>query len=240
MLATAYRFLVNRHYSTALESEGIQDAESLERWARGGEVVSHSSTSEVRRSNLNKLEVYVKRRHYARGSWRYFARVSRGLCEWRNQEELARLGISCPDLICLGEKRSWGRLCWSILVTRAVPGTESLLERFRREGAAKGENLRRRLLGELGLIVRRLHDRHFILRDAKLRNVLVVEDGQRSICLYLIDCPRGRYPRLLIGRAVKRDLARLRRDVLKTCSLEEWQIFLDGYSFLPPAGGEKE
>ncbi len=232
MLATSYRYLINPGYMPLLQAERITDAESLHRWSGCGESVSRSSTSEVWRQAWGEEVVYLKRRLYDPPSWRYLGRASRGSCEWRNYEALSRLGVSCPDLVCLGEKRSSGRLCWSILVTREVRHSQNLLDRFRQEQSGSSQGQRRSILREVGRTVGLLHDRHFVLRDGKLRNILLVENGDEDFTLYFVDCPRAGYRRFLRARAARRDLARLERDVLKTCSREEWETLLEGYASL--------
>jgi len=240
MFTTSYLYLTNPHYVPLLESEGIEDPESLDRWSGHGESISRSSTSEVWRQALGGTVVYVKRRVYVPPSSRYWGRAGRGHCEWRNYENLRRLGLRCPELLCLGEKRNWGRLRWSILVTREVTGSASLLERFREDQSRLSEELRRKILGQLGFSLRRLHDRHFVLRDGKLRNILLVETGKQDFHLYFVDCPRGGFRYLFRRSAVRRDLARLKRDVLKTCSRGDWEKLLQAYSSVPDSVTQKE
>jgi tRNA A-37 threonylcarbamoyl transferase component Bud32 len=231
-MSATYQYLVNASYNGLLQSAGIRNADSLFLWSGKGESVSRSSTSQVCRCTLGDLAVYVKQWLYVPASWRYLVRASRGLCEWRNYEVLRGLGVRCPDLVCLGEKRSSGRLCWSILVTREVRHSQNLLDRFRQEQSGSNQGQRRSILREVGRTVRLLHDQDYVLRDGKLRNILLVENGDEDFTLYFVDCPRAGYRRLLRARAARRDLARLERDVLKTCSREEWETLLEGYASL--------
>ncbi len=228
-MSATYQYLVNPSYVGLLQSAGITNADSLSLWSGKGGSVSRSSTSQVYRCPLGDLAVYVKQWLYVPASWRYLARTSRGLCEWRNYEALRGMGVGCPEVICLGEKRRSGRLCWSILVTREVPHSHNLFDRFQPESAVK-RGLRQRIIREIGRTVRLLHDQQFVLRDGKLRNILIVETGEEDFSLYFIDCPRGGYPRFFRERAKRRDLARLERNVLKTCKQEEWEMLLEGYS----------
>ena len=240
MLATSYRYLINPDQMPLLQAERITDAESLHRRSGCGESVSRSSSSEVWRQAWGEEVVYLKLRLYDPPSWRYLGRASRGWCEWRNYEALSRLGVRGPDLVCLSEKRSSGRLCWSILVTREVRHSQNLLQRLRQTCSGLSEGQRRSILREVGRTVRLLHDQDYVLRDGKLRNILLVEDGDEDFTLYFVDCPRGRYRHFLKARAVRRDLARLERDVLKTCSQEEWDMLLEGYSSLSGSSRPKQ
>ncbi|RPJ62094.1 MAG: hypothetical protein EHM23_04505 [Acidobacteria bacterium] len=233
MLGTTYRYLANPSCIPLLEAQRIKDAESLERLSGQGESVSCSSTSEVWRQAWGEEVVYLKRRLYVPPSWRYFGRASRSFCEWRNYEALGRLGCRCPELVCLGEKRSSGQLCWSILVTLEVRHSQNLLQRFQKEQSGAGREQCLSILREVGRTVRLLHQRHFVLRDGKLRNILIAENDEGS-SLYFIDCPRGGYRHFFRAAAIRRDLARLGRDVLKTCSQGDWSALLEGYGSIRP------
>ncbi|RPI26032.1 MAG: hypothetical protein EHM61_12795 [Acidobacteria bacterium] len=230
MWGVRYRYLVTPSYASVLEAAGVQDAASLHSWSAEGDCVSQSSTSETRRQALGNLLVYVKRRFYEPASWRYLARASRGSCEWANNKSLRQLGIRCPELVCLGEKRRVGRLCWSTLVTREVPDSRNLLECFQDPAFRHGQEKRREVLSELAASLRLLHRRDFVLHDARLRNVLHQEDGEAGCRLYFIDCPRGGYRRFLVRRAVRRDLSRLREDLTENCGEEAWEVFREAYS----------
>ncbi len=230
MSATRYHHLVNPSYYAMLRAARLDDPESVLSWSGRGDTVSRSSASRVCRCPLGEMPVYVKRWFYEPASWRYLWRSSRALCEWRNYGILRTWGVACPELVCLAEKRHWGRLRWAILVTREVPGSLNLAGAMARLDSEQSGGLRSKILREVGRTIRLLHDRHFVLRDAKLRNILLVRKGADEFRLCFVDCPRAGYRRFLKGRAVRRDLERLERDVLKTCGREDWESLTQGYS----------
>ncbi|MCG3181064.1 MAG: hypothetical protein BIFFINMI_03433 [Phycisphaerae bacterium] len=151
--------------------------------------------------------LYLKVSHHVPPTWRYVGRASRASREAANLRALAGLGVHCPRIIALGERREAGPaiitaptaplaivlrmlgrdlLVGTALILTAIEPSLDLAafaEAHWRAPAQADDAQRRqiaRLTQELSAQLVLLHARRFVHRDLKFRNLLVCwPQGQR-------------------------------------------------------------
>lgn len=223
-------FYVHPAYRHGLEREGIVSPEALYAFCGRGTLVSQSSSSKVWKNELPEGGIYVKKYEYQPPSFRYWGRQSRGLREFLSYQAFVRMNLHCPDIVCFGEQRSLGRLCWSIIATQEIANACDLYQFFRNRTEPSYRALRLQMMQKLGMLVSTLHRHHFFHHDLKLRNVLWQENHGPDSILYLIDCPRGQYRRCNRSRAALFDLVSIYEHARQVCHPEEWQVLLQQYA----------
>lgn len=176
------------------------------------------------------LEVFYKQYEFARPAWKFLGRPSKALCEFRNYATFARLGIACPEPVACGEERdALGRLRRAFIVTRAIPGAQTLVEFWSECHATRMERVK--LVEQLARWTKRIHDENFFHHDLVWRNILVNRDNQGAPQLWWIDCPRGAvntWPPLRSRKQLK-DLASLDKSAARFCSRTERLRFVMVY-----------
>jgi hypothetical protein len=172
--------------------EALSDVEGL--LADGqGQVIKDSRSSHVVRRRLkvgaSEIDVHVKRpwrKHLVRWVLDRF-RLSRPLRAFRLGHQLLARHIHTALPLAALERRRWGFLTDSILITETV-GSGMHLNKFLNryltptgEGdtlGVRGRNrLARQVLWQMGRLLRRLHREGFAHRDLKATNLLVHWDG---------------------------------------------------------------
>lgn len=187
-----------------------------------GELLSKDSISDVIRTNLNNSNVIIKRYYKpSKNTFRSLAKysnlvsqfVSKGSREFRNLLFFANNGFFTPEIIYFSQAK--GQSC---LVTKELLNSQDLSQFFKNH-SINTQNFT--YLLEFISIIKSLHDKGFIHRDFKLRNVILSEEKT----LYLIDCPAGfiDYFSLFCGPFYhkvsiflkQRDLANIYKDLTK-------------------------
>ena len=120
---------------------------------------------------------YVKR-FASRPFWRKVAEFlfrSRAMNSWHVAQALGSAGLPCPEHVAAAERRRWRLLQEAYLVTREVPGGETLCEYLARLDPRRPEGRahRRALARNLGHLVRDFHKAGFYHADLKLKNILL-------------------------------------------------------------------
>jgi tRNA A-37 threonylcarbamoyl transferase component Bud32 len=157
-------------------------------------------------------ELFIKRYNYQ--GWLYalkgLFRPSRARRVWITTNALQMRGISTVRPIAYVERRRFRLLRESYLITEGVGG-EGLLELSKRfAGSSTSFQRKRRLVGDIAGLLRRLHERGVSHRDLKGQNILVQEGVSGRCELLLVDLDGVRLGRTGWRRRV-RDLARLAR-----------------------------
>jgi tRNA A-37 threonylcarbamoyl transferase component Bud32 len=137
------------------------------------------------------LELYVKR--YRLKTWYgpclRLVRRSRAREEFDLGWALIDAGISTPRPVWLAEQSGPLRR-YSLIATEAIPGVETVLERWRR---LHGEQERAELLSAVARFLRQLHERGFYHDDCKSGHVLVRLHAPSSpSSFYILDLLGGR------------------------------------------------
>jgi tRNA A-37 threonylcarbamoyl transferase component Bud32 len=157
-------------------------------------------------------ELFIKRYNYQ--GWLYafkdLFRPSRARRVWITANGLQMRGICTARPIAYVERRRFRVLLESYLITEGVGGV-GLLEMSRRFAESGASFLKkRRLVGEIAGLVRRLHERGVSHRDLKGQNILIREEDPGRFAAVLVDLDGVRLGRIGWRRRV-RDLARLAR-----------------------------
>ncbi len=124
-----------------------------------------------------------------------FGRRSRAQREFENLRELEARGIRCPKPVEWSARQRFGCVESSVIVTRFIPGCDTLKGVLGGLLSWRSLRERQRLATAAGAQLRTLHARGFIWCSPMPRNVLVVVDLLRNApphaLLAVCDAPRG-------------------------------------------------
>ncbi len=189
-------------------------------------------------SPSGKVDAFFKLYEHSRHPWRFWLRSSKAQQEYANYKTFSRLGVPAAEAMAWGEERdSLGRVQRAFILTRAVPASCTLTEFMASHPPC---DKRKKILQDLALAVRRLHDQHFYCYDLVWRNILVSQPEGHAPALFLIDCPRGGFARFGRRRRQLRDLASLDKSASQFCSRAERLRFLHWYMDEPHRNPEME
>ncbi|MBX3463519.1 MAG: hypothetical protein KF830_10125 [Planctomycetes bacterium] len=134
----------------------------------------------------------IRKTYHNRGRrWlQTFGRRSRAAREFANLSAVAAAGVLCTEALCWRERRRFGCVDESTLVTRLLPDSRPLKQVLRQLDPATQFATRRALIAAAGRKVARLHRHGFLWCTAMPRNVLVVGDP-RAARLAVCDVPSG-------------------------------------------------
>lgn len=179
------------------------------------------------RSGVSRLQLqgnYYVKIFTGRGSrLKFVLGISRYQRELRNLQYFAALGLDTPKLVAHGCESRLGFVQRAVLVTAEVDRATDL-QALLASGAlySNGVNGARQILRALALATQKMHRDGFYHKDLKSRNILV-RQTQGTPELFFFDCPSGHHPpRLLLRRAIVRDLAHLEeglRDYVRRADL---------------------
>jgi 3-deoxy-D-manno-octulosonic acid kinase len=170
------------------------------------------------RIRLDDGEVVVLRFYRRGGLVAHFLRDTywgwppRPFVELAATAEARRRGVPVPEVLGARVDRLWNCSYRGALVTRHLPGTVTLWERFK--GATDGEH-RRRLSARAGYAVRTLCEAGIYHPDLNLNNCIVREkDG--DIEVFVVDFDRARVRKTSLGSMLRRrTLRRVERSARK-------------------------
>ncbi|HUK39754.1 MAG TPA: lipopolysaccharide kinase InaA family protein [Candidatus Acidoferrales bacterium] len=160
-------------------------------------------------------------------------RLSKALRGLKMGALLDDLGFNVAAAIAAGERRRWGVLERSFLLTSAVAGSPMPVFLRERYGVKKADiPLRKKwhALRRLALEIRRLHELGFVHGDLVPSNILVgnVQDGEYPF--FFLDHDRTRrYPKWFPQSLWKRNLVQLNRFPLAGISLQDRMRFFHSY-----------
>ena len=124
-------------------------------------------------------------------------------------EQLAACGINTPETIAYGEQWAGGFENRSFIITRKIPGAESIERKlpdfFYQERTGKNLKRRKAFIEGLADFVKRFHDTGFRHCDLYFSHIFLGEGGE----LYLIDLQRVFKPLVLKERFRVKDIAQL-------------------------------
>jgi len=162
----------------------------------GVEVIKHSLRRIICRINpplAPDRSLFLKRQAF--DSWRYLLKYlvapSKMAHEWRIAWRLADQGIQSFQPVALGERRRWGTVTESCLVSEEIPGTE-MLSRFletldERVPPQERRQLIHQLLRSMASLLARLHAAGLYHPDLHGGNFLIRHKGGTDFELFLID-----------------------------------------------------
>jgi len=161
--------------------------------------------------------------------WRYIFDLSPSAREWRNYRALYELGIPAAEVLAYGEKRYFGILYRSFIVTRYIEGTRNGTD-FMPGGALRDDvAMRRRFCELVAPQLAKLHRHRFFHKALHPRNVLWRGATTEDMEIFFIDLARGRIctEEEELRRAVLFDLYTPLRDL--ELPTEEGGAFLAAY-----------
>ena len=214
--------VITHGWDTILRTHGLDTVEGVYRIG-SGQVVSYSSSTEVRRvdvgSGSDVRTIFIKKYWVTKPSqlWNgmfrgtFFGR-SKARREFENLARFRTWGMDAPEPIAYGEERLARWLMRSYLISLGIPQPVPLqvfvgshLAAFPAKEASES---RRELIDHLADYTRRLHEHRFVHHDYYWRNILLSGHDLRRF--FLIDAHKGRLWRPGENqRARARDLAAL-------------------------------
>ncbi len=217
------RMIIRTPFLALFLLHGLRDVQAVMRF-RGGSPSKEQGPRSVYRFSLPDREgekaFFLKRHHHPplRQQIREFLRhgsfLSGGRREWENIWKIRQAGISTIDPVGFGERKDWGG--WeveSFLVSLELKDACRLTEFIPQYlSPPLGPSLlsrKRRLLGELALLARRMHGAGFCHRDFYLGHLFIKDGKKGRMELYLMDLQRVFRPRWRRERWRIKDLASL-------------------------------
>jgi tRNA A-37 threonylcarbamoyl transferase component Bud32 len=196
--------LITHGWEDILRTHGLDTVERVYRIG-SGQVVTHSSSTEVRRlevgSGANVRTIFIKKYWVTKPSqlWKGMFRgtffgISKARREFENLARLRAWGLDAPEPVAYGEERLARWLMRSYLISLGIPQPVPLQVFIGSHLAAlparEAHELRRELIDRLADYTRRLHEHRFVHRDFFWRNILISGIDLRHY--YLIDAHDGR------------------------------------------------
>ncbi len=132
--------------------------------------------------------VYVKR-YNPKGCFfavRYLLRRSRARRAWQTARDLRARHVPTPEPLAFFERRRFGFLQASYLVTRALAGADGLDRYVEKYFTAWPIDEKRAFIGRLAVLLKAAHDQGMVHGDLKAKNILVAADsgGRRTNLVY--------------------------------------------------------
>lgn len=194
---------------------------------------SYTTTNNYRFTLSDDTAVYFKRYVYRKTRLKYWLQPAKAAVEVAGFYDLEKLGIDTIQPIAYGEKRQWGFLKASFIVTVGLPNTTEMgqyLARvwFKMPFSGKYEQLTRLqpiLIGQLQLA----HQAGFFHWDLKLRNILLQKENDTEKLIW-IDCPRSRIKNPNNREAIIKDLAAMARVGVRVLTSGQQLRFLLKYT----------
>ncbi len=227
------RFLLDPGYGPQLGEMGIHADMD---WANfsAGELISDSPATRCYRVVLNNGDIFYYKRYVGsiRRAMRFWMRPGKAAVEVWAYRKLAALGIPSLDVIAFGERRFFGVMRASFLITRAVPNSQDL-DRFALDKWYQmAEPMRRRVYQEISSSLleqmRVAHKGGFFHHDLKWRNILVQKKGEHYSTVW-IDAPRASTMPLRERRGAVVDFAGLARIAISLLSVYDRMRFIAKY-----------
>ncbi len=192
-------------------------------------------------SNVNKNGIYIK--YFKQNGYsdyvKYLLVPTRTRTEWKVANELLSRNINTALPLATAEKRRYGMLDSSLLVTEAVTNSESLMEfcQANFEGALLSENKeteKKKLLRKLVYFIRNIHEKGVCHYDLHAGNILIkFENKQSSLVhncdLYLMDLHRVKILNRMSCRKRRYNLAQVFNSLSSILTESDKLDFLRSY-----------
>jgi len=137
--------------------------------------------------------VFLKRFFYS-SPVRFFLRPAKPYIEYRNYRILQKLGINVPDVLAVGQRRTFGGLVDAFILTAGIENTHTLEQHLRREELTLSPSELTDIFDQLADMVGTMHRHNFFHVDLQCRNVLIQRpstDPKTPVRVFIIDSPRG-------------------------------------------------
>ncbi len=172
---------------STLESLGFRGYEDFASCTIG-EVVSSRGSAETRRISTSGAAgggglLYLKVYRHAPPSWRTLLQRDKCSIERRNYACMGAVcGVSVPEVVAFGARRSFGRLCDAFIMTCGVEGARPL-DAWWDDCGGRDASMRSWALAASAACASAMHEAGFSHIDLQWRNLLVSESprGERGI-----------------------------------------------------------
>jgi len=214
--------IVHPDYLKALADKGLCDLGALmetpgeNRLAKRGLAPWRQRLLLTLNTSNGVRKCYLKR--FTQPPWRQqFKNLMAGFASTAEVEfhwirRLTVLGISTPQVVACGSRRSGFREVASLLLTAELHG-ESLEKWLPRRAASLGRSMKRSLSQNLAALVAKLHNAGLVHRDLYMSHIFIAAKGEDHIDLSLLDLQRVVRPRWRKWRWIVKDLAALNYSV---------------------------
>ncbi len=228
-----WKFRVESAWKQRLAEIGITEGQN---WTQvvGDRLMSSSPATKCYRTTLPSGEViFFKRYVYPKKFWlEFWMRPGKAAVETWAYRQMRELGIPSLEVVAFGERRIFGMLIATFLVTLEVPQTKELRSFAQEEWLQMPQPRRREVYRELAekLVeqVRTAHQSRFFHHDLKWRNILVQREGEHYTPVW-IDAPRASRMRFREGRGAMVDLSGLARIAISLLSKYDRMRFIWRY-----------
>jgi tRNA A-37 threonylcarbamoyl transferase component Bud32 len=216
------RWTIREGYESILDKINLDDFRSM----ANGKPYKIIKDTKVRSvilipgSDVADTGIYIKlfkRKDY--GDYvKYLFTPTRTWTEWKVADELLSKGINTALPLAIAEKRTWSLLDSSMIVTKAVPRSEPLMEFCQTtfKGILSGEKLieKRKLLNDLAGFIRNIHGKGFFHNDLHAGNILIKFNNDyfspdKDYSFYLMDLHHVKILKKLSQRKRLHNLAQL-------------------------------
>jgi len=227
------KFTVDPAWKRRLAEKGIAADRD---WSQvvGDELKSTSLATKCYRMTLKDgVVVYFKRYVYPPKFWlEFWMRPGKAAVETWAYAQLQKLDIPTLDVIAFGERRIFGMLIATCIVTREAPDAQDLRFFARDVWYHMPELERKRVYREIAsqLVeqVRTAHQGGFFHHDLKWRNIMIQRQGERYVPVW-IDSPRASRMRFREHRGMVVDLSNLVRMAVSYLNKYDYMRFLCDY-----------
>jgi tRNA A-37 threonylcarbamoyl transferase component Bud32 len=191
-------------------------------------------------SDVNKNGIYIK--YFKRDGYsdyvKYLLVPTRTRTEWKVANELLSQNINTALPLATAEKRRYGMLVSSLLVTEAVTNSEEFMEfcQANYEGALSGnkEAEKRKLLRKLAIFIKTIHEKGFFHCDLHAGNILIKFGNKQSSSihdcdLYLMDLHRVKILNNMSCRKRRYNLAQIFNSLSSILTKADKLDFLRSY-----------
>jgi len=225
---------IGRGYEELARARGILTPEALVAEGGQGEQISWGSRVAAWHAEWtlgdSAIPVFVKRYSVAKSPMRYWGRLCKGTWEALNAARLKAAGVNTPDVIAVGEIRSWGIPRCGVIVTRGIERA-TRLDVLLESPTPPTPGERHQLVIALAEAVAKAHRVNMAHRDLKARNVLIRPGNPGAVPeVFWIDCPRGVWLPLRNRRNSIRDLSDLLKTLVLHVEREDVDTFFSVYA----------
>ena len=222
------RWLVKGEPSNTLLKELLDSIEESKNWV----VVRSSSFRKLLKYTHNQESFYIKQYAVRNGleSVKSLFSSSKAQREWDKGNLLLKNNLLTAEPIAVGEKRCFGMLKESYIISRTIPDSIPFKERLvntKQLSAEYRQINKNTLLRKFVSYIKMIHEHGFSHGELHAENILV---GKNDYTFYLIDVGRIKFRKRLPEPWKIYDLARFFYSILDICTNNEIAELIDNYT----------
>lgn len=195
------------------------------------ETVRRSSFKKVLKYTYNQESFYIKQYTVKNNleAIKSLVSISKAKREWNKGNLLLKNNLLTAEPVAAGEKRCFGMLKESYIISRTIPGSMPLKERLvdTQQLSAEYRPINKNtLLRKFISFIKMIHEHGFFHGELHAENILV---DKNDYTFYLIDVGRIKFRKRLPESRKIYDLARFFYSVLDICANNEIAELIDNY-----------